>query len=154
MTRQLLDSLLVHAEETRKVWDGKRADSDRWEEVETVVPCSETTAVVTIRKASNMRVVILAVWVNSQGGKWTHFFPTYEHLYGLKNERLNKTMDSVEEENASSVLHSQRHRGNAQNGPANHSDQMPQRTSARNQSTRDTRLAHPDLGHGDGALGT
>ena len=100
MTRQLLDSLLVHAEETRKVWDGKRIDSDRWEEVEAAVPCSETTAVVTIRKASNMRVVIFAVWVNSQGGKWTHFFPTYEHLYGLKNERLYKTMDSVEEENA------------------------------------------------------
>ena len=73
MTRQLLDSLLVHAEEMRKVWDGKNINSDRWEEVETVVPCSETTAVITIRKASNMRVVILAVWVKTQGGKWTHF---------------------------------------------------------------------------------
>ena len=57
-------------------------------------------AVVTIRKASNMRVVILAVYINTQGGKWTHFFPTYEHLYGLKNDRLFKTMDRVDEENA------------------------------------------------------
>ena len=100
MTRILLDALLIHAEETRKVWDGKNINSDRWEEVETVVPCSETTAVITIRKASNMRVVILAVWVKTQGGKWTHFFPTYEHLYGLKNDRLYNTMDRVEEENA------------------------------------------------------
>lgn len=100
MTRILLDSLLAHAEETRKVWDAKRRDSDSWEEVETVVPCSETMAVVTIRKASNMRVVILAVYINTQGGKCTHFFPTYEHLYGLKNERLYKMMDAVEEGNA------------------------------------------------------
>ena len=100
MTRALIESLLVHAEEMRLAWDGKNINSDRWEEVETVVPCSETTAVITIRKASNMRVVILAVWVKTQGGKWTHFFPTYEHLYGLKNDRLYKTMDRVEEENA------------------------------------------------------
>ena len=100
MTRILLDSLLVHAEETRQVWDAKRRDPDPWDEVETVVPCSETTAVITIRKASNMRVVILAFWIKIQGGKWTHFFPTYEHLYGLKNERLYKTMDAVEEGNA------------------------------------------------------
>jgi len=26
--------------------------------------------------------------------------PTYEHLYGLKNERLYSTMDRVEESNA------------------------------------------------------
>ena len=100
MTRQLLDSLLVHAEEMRKVWDGKNINLDRWEEVETVVPCSETTAVITIRKASNMRVMILAFWINTKGGKWTHFFPTYEHLYGLRNERIYKTMDRVDEENA------------------------------------------------------
>ena len=100
MTRQLLDSLLVHAEEMRKVWDGKNINCDRWEEVETVVPCSETTAVITIRKASNMRVMILAFWINTKGGKWTHFFPTYEHLYGLRNERIYKTMDRVDEENA------------------------------------------------------
>ena len=100
MTHQLFNSLLIHAEEMRKVWDGKRADSDHWEEVETVVPCSETTAVITIRKASNMRVLILAFWINTKGGKWTHFFPTYEHLYGLRNERIYKTMDTVEFENA------------------------------------------------------
>ena len=101
MTRQLLDSLLVHAEEMRKVWDGKNINSDRWEEVETVVPCSETTAVITIRKASNMRVMILAFWINTKGGKWTHFIPTYEHLYGLRNDRIYNTMDLVEEQNAS-----------------------------------------------------
>jgi hypothetical protein len=100
MTRQLLDSLLVHAEEMRLAWDGKNINSDRWEEVETVVPCSETTAVITIRKASNMRVMILAFWINTKGGKWTHFIPTYEHLYGLRNERIYKTMDRVDEENA------------------------------------------------------
>ena len=100
MTRYRLEDLLRHAEEMRRVWNNKRNDSYAWEEVEEVVPCSETTAVITIRKASNMRVVIVAVWIAMQGGKWTHFFPTYEHLYGFRNDRLYRTMDQVEESNA------------------------------------------------------
>ena len=100
MRRELIEGLFAHAEKIRSEWDAKRHDSDPWEEVETVTPCSETTAVIVIRKASGMRVVILAFWIKAQGGRWSHFFPTYEHLYGLKNNKIYETMNEVEEKNA------------------------------------------------------
>ena len=103
MTRDLIDALFVHAEEMRRAWNAKGEDlgaPDPWEEVETVHPCSETTAVIVIRKASEMRVVVFAFWVKIGGGRWCHFFPTYEHLYGFQNDRLYRTMDRIEEQNA------------------------------------------------------
>ena len=98
MTRDLLNSLLDHAEQTRRVWD-KKSPHDPWVEVEEVVPCSESTAVVTFLKESGMRCLIFAYHIRSRGGMWMHFMPTYEHLYGLKNDRLFETMDRVEEKN-------------------------------------------------------
>ena len=103
MTRDLIDALFRHAEEMRRAWNKKGEDlgaPDPWEEIETVHPCSETTAVIVCRKASGMRVVVFAFWVKIGGGRWCHFFPTYEHLYGFQNDRLYKTMDKVEEQNA------------------------------------------------------
>jgi len=100
MTRALLDGLMASAEEVRAIFNGRSDWDDAWEEVEEVVPCSETTAVVTYRKASGLRTVFLFIWIAKRGGLWTHFLPTYEHLYGLKNERLYRTMDRVEESNA------------------------------------------------------
>ena len=56
-------------------------------EVSELVPLSESTAIIKLKKSSGKNGVAFCYWVNMSGGHWRYFFPTYDHCIGMESVR-------------------------------------------------------------------
>lgn len=68
-------------------------------EIHKLVPLSEVTAALFLRKSSGKLALVFLYWINAKGGYWAYFFPTDSHVLGLK--RLDSLLQEIEEHNFS-----------------------------------------------------
>ena len=67
--------------------------------VEELIPTSESTAIVRLRKSSGKIGIAFCYWINMNGGEWRYFFPTYDHCIGM--DMIKDELHRVEKENFS-----------------------------------------------------
>lgn len=65
--------------------------------VKSIHPLSESTAYVQFKKNTGKIGVAFFYYVNTKGGRWYYFFPTYDHCVGA--EKLRDVLHDVEQEN-------------------------------------------------------
>ena len=53
-------------------------------QVHKIIPTSESTAIVRLKKTSGKFAMAFCYWINMNGGQWRYFFPTYDHCVGMK----------------------------------------------------------------------
>ena len=63
-------------------------------EVSEIVPLSESSAIVKLKKSSGKMGLAFCYWINMSGGQWRYFFPTYDHCVGM--ESLKEELKKVE----------------------------------------------------------
>ena len=66
-------------------------------EVNGIIPLSESTAIIEFGKNTGKKAVVIAYHINSMGGKWNYFFPTYDHCVGF--EKVREYLHEVEQKN-------------------------------------------------------
>ena len=61
-------------------------------QVDEIIPASESTAIVKLKKTSGKYAMAFCYWINASGGQWRYFFPTYDHCIGMEliKEELRK----------------------------------------------------------------
>ena len=65
--------------------------------VKSIHPLSESTAYVQFQKNTGKIGVAFFYYVNTRGGRWYYFFPTYDHCVGA--EKLRDVLHDIEQEN-------------------------------------------------------
>jgi len=73
--------------------------TDETFEVQKIVPLSESTAIVLLKKSSNKYAVAFCYYLNMNNGVWRYFFPTYDHCIGM--ESVKPLLAAVEKTNFS-----------------------------------------------------
>ena len=53
-------------------------------QVHKIIPTSESTAIVRLKKTSGKFAMAFCYWINMSGGQWKYFFPTYDHCVGME----------------------------------------------------------------------
>jgi hypothetical protein len=66
-------------------------------QVEDIIPTSESTALVKLKKTSGKSAIAFCYWINMGGGQWKYFFPTYDHCIGM--ELIKEELHKVEKGN-------------------------------------------------------
>lgn len=66
-------------------------------QLEKLIPLSESTACGIYLKSSKKKAVLFFYYINTGGGKWLYFVPTYDHIIGM--ERVKAYLSAVEEYN-------------------------------------------------------
>ena len=56
-------------------------------EVSELIPLSESTAIIKLKKSSGKYGMAFCYWINMNGGQWQYFFPTYDHCVGMESVR-------------------------------------------------------------------
>ena len=63
-------------------------------EVSELIPLSESTALIKLKKSSGKTGLAFCYWINMSGGQWRYFFPTYDHCVGM--ESVKEELKSIE----------------------------------------------------------
>ena len=63
-------------------------------EVSELMPLSESTAIIKLKKSSGKYGMAFCYWINMNGGQWQYFFPTYDHCVGM--ESVKEELKSIE----------------------------------------------------------
>jgi hypothetical protein len=63
-------------------------------QVHEIIPTSESTAIVKLKKTSGKYAMAFCYWINMSGGQWKYFFPTYDHCVGM--ETIKEELRTIE----------------------------------------------------------
>jgi len=98
MKKELVLTLKSRAEEVARSFSNpERSMNYNREvfEVNLIIPLSESTAtVIFLKQPSGKKAVTFFYYINGGEGYWAFFFPTYDHLAGIK--RMENILNEVE----------------------------------------------------------
>ena len=77
--------------------DRERNYNNETFKVDSLIPLSESTALIMFKKSTGKLGLTFCYWLNMAGGQWKYFFPTYDHCAGF--DLVKKELHKVEQFN-------------------------------------------------------